>query len=127
MCLFRGVCDLLDPRACGSPPGRTQLRAMRRPQVQALVAPPRRAQLCHEPDHLLLQRRGNVDHHQEPDALRLQRHEASEVVQGQHSTQLGPGDEHQPQGEHDGGKQSVHAGNVKILNFKALKFTHSIF
>lgn len=56
---------------------------MQRAEVQALVSSPGRPQLGHEPNYLLLQRRRDVEHLQEPDALHLQWHPPSKVIQGQ--------------------------------------------
>lgn len=116
---FRSLCDLLDSWTCGSAPGWPQVRTMRGPEIQTLAAAPRRPQLRHKPDHLLVQRRGNVDHHQEPDVLRSQWDEETEVVQSQHSTRLRSGDNQQPEREHSRGQQGLHTGDAEVLKVKS--------
>lgn len=95
---------------------------MRGPEIQTLAAAPRRPQLRHKPDHLLLQGPGNVDHHQELDVLRSHRDEATEVVQGQHSTRLRSGDEQQPEREYGRGQQGLHTGDAEVLKVGRTRF-----
>lgn len=79
----RGVCDLLDSWSGSPANGWSQLPQLQRDEIKTLAAASGRGQFCHEPLHLLLQGRGDVDHFQKPPALHLQRHSAAAVVQGQ--------------------------------------------
>lgn len=83
---------MLDSRPGHPAAGRPPLHQMPRDQAEALAAAAGGAQLGHEPLHLLLQGRGDVDHHQEPGVLHRQRDATAALDQGQHSApQLGPG------------------------------------
>lgn len=79
----RSVCDLLDSRSVGPADGRPRLRQLQRDEVEALAAAAGRRQLRHEPLHLLLQGRGDVDDVQKPPALHRQRHSPAALIAGQ--------------------------------------------